>query len=488
MMGLSSSATGNDSSDSLPSSIKKASIGGKTAGPSAGRNGTDMPDGSEAAVRLLPKLLRTSQMLFGSSRTFFFSYECDITRSVAAEVARTPPPSPLVPLHRLVDQTYFWNRHVLQPFIDAGLDSLALPLMQGFVGQRTFIVDSQPPQVDPDGGGGTGGGGGGGSKKGKVVVKESVELEDFGSRAASPTPPEPSMRPTERKFDITVISRRSTKRAGLRYLRRGIDEEGNVANCVETEQILSPAGVSWDGPNVKVHSFVQTRGSIPLFFTQSPYSLKPVPVMQHSEETNFSALKKHFEGLKRQYGSVQVVNLVEKQGVEAPIAEAYQRNIQRLNEEELQKDSDKVAFEWFDFHAVCRGMKFENVALLLESLRGKLEGFGSTVLAGGQLVSRQQGILRTNCMDCLDRTNVCQSSFAKHMLEVQLQEEGFDLTIQQDQQQVWFNTLWADNGDAISKQYASTGAMKGDYTRTRKRDYRGALTDAGLSLTRLFNG
>ncbi len=45
-----------------------------------------------------------------------------------------------------------------------------------------------------------------------------------------------------------------------------------------------------------------------------------------------------------------------------------------------------------------------------------------------------------------------------------------------------------DNGDAISKQYASTAAMKGDYTRTKKRDYRGALTDAGLSLTRFFNG
>ncbi|KAH0543237.1 hypothetical protein FGG08_002401 [Glutinoglossum americanum] len=47
--------------------------------------------------------------------------------------------------------------------------------------------------------------------------------------------------------------------------------------------------------------------------------------------------------------------------------------------------------------------------------------------------------------------------------------------------------LWADNGDAISKQYASTAALKGDFTRTRKRDYRGALNDFGLSLSRYFN-
>jgi hypothetical protein len=74
------------------------------------------------------------------------------------------------------------------------------------------------------------------------------------------------------------------------------------------------------------------------------------------------------------------------------------------------------------------------------------------------------------------------------MLEVQLREEGIDMTAQADQRTKWFNTLWADNGDAISKQYASTAAMKGDYTRTRKRDYRGALNDLGLSLARFYSG
>jgi hypothetical protein len=431
-------------------------------------------DGSEAAISLLPKLLRTTQILFGSSKTFYFSYDHDITRSMANPKV---PETPLVPLHQHVEPTYFWNKHIMQPFIDAGVDSLALPLMQGFVGQRTFVVDSHPPQMD------------------EAAHKGSVELSDFGSsRATSPSPPEKAtadkatadMRPTEKKFDITVISRRSIKRAGLRYLRRGIDEDGNVANSVESEQILSPAEAAWD-PNAKVYSFVQIRGSFPLYFTQSPYSLKPVPVMQHSPDANFAALKKHFEGLRRRYGSVQVVNLVEKHGVEAPIAELYEQSIKRLNEGS-GADTDKVGFEWFDFHAVCRGMKFENVSFLLQILGGQLEEFGSSVSVDNHLVTQQKGVLRTNCMDCLDRTNVCQSSFAKHMLDLQLKEQGFDMSVQSDQENAWFNTLWADNGDAISKQYASTGAMKGDYTRTRKRNYRGALTDAGLSLTRLFNG
>jgi hypothetical protein len=428
-----------------------------------------------AAGGLLPKLLRTTQIVFGSSRSFFFSYDYDITRS-----ALNTTSAPQVPLHGHADPQFFWNRHIMRPFIDAGADAFALPLMQGFVGQTSFVVDSNPPQSDEAG------------------AKDSVELssipadvtENSRQGARRETPGE--SRPTQKSFDITIISRRSVKRAGLRYHRRGVDEEGNVANSVESEQILSPS--AWDHPDAKVFSFVQIRGSIPLFFTQSPYSLKPSPVIQHSPGSNFLAMKRHFDALEKRYGAMQIVNLVEKHGTEAKIGNAYEENVARLNKEargggEADKETgDKIPFEWFDFHSACRGMKFENVALLLQTLGKKLESFGSTVVVDGHATTTQSGVLRTNCMDCLDRTNVCQSSFAKYMLDQQLKEQGFDLTAQADQVMSWFNTLWADNGDAISKQYASTAAMKGDYTRTKKRNYRGALTDAGLGLTRFYNG
>lgn len=39
----------------------------------------------------------------------------------------------------------------------------------------------------------------------------------------------------------------------------------------------------------------------------------------------------------------------------------------------------------------------------------------------GTLQSQQTGVFRTNCIDCLDRTNVVQSLFAKRILEKQLQ-------------------------------------------------------------------
>jgi len=37
--------------------------------------------------------------------------------------------------------------------------------------------------------------------------------------------------------------------------------------------------------------------------------------------------------------------------------------------------------------------------------------------------------------------------------------------------------LWANNADAISRLYAGTPALKGDFTRTGKRTKRGALDD-----------
>ena len=137
--------------------------------------------------------------------------------------------------------------------------------------------------------------------------------------------------------------------------------------------------------------------------------------------------------------------------------------------------------------AVCRGMKFENVSLLMDTLGDRLEAFGETVDVGGIVRQRQSGVLRTNCMDCLDRTNVVQSACGQRALEKQLQKEGVNLDLRTDATTQWFNSLWADNGDSISRQYASSAALKGDYTRTRQRNYRGAISDLGLTLSRYFN-
>lgn len=96
----------------------------KSAPDAAGVPVKDAKEQGMAPPTLLPKLLRTTQILFGSSRSYFFSYDYDLTRSLAKQPRGAV--SGDESLHRKADPLYFWNHHVIQPFVDSGVESLAL--------------------------------------------------------------------------------------------------------------------------------------------------------------------------------------------------------------------------------------------------------------------------------------------------------------------------------------------------------------------------
>ena len=365
---------------------------------------------------------------------------------------------------------------MISSFVEAGQSGFAMPLIQGFVGQRSFTVDS-PSGTDSHVISAAA------SKPEEVVAVQEDASPDPQTQALADAGIVAEQTDSGNEFLLTIISRRSINRAGLRYLRRGVDEEGNVANSVETEQILSTS--SWDDKS-KVYSFTQCRGSIPLFFSQSPYSLKPIVQTSGSWDQNAAAFRSHFQQLFGRYGKVQVASLVEKHGNESKIGGGFEKHANALNENGGVSGA-KLAFEWFDFHSICRGMRFENVSQLFDILGSTLSEFGWTIQKGEQIEQKQQGVLRTNCMDCLDRTNVVQSACGRNALEQQLKDQGITIDLQKDPRTSWFNSVWADNGDAISRQYAGTAALKGDFTRTRKRNITGALNDFGLTLTRYYN-
>ena len=72
----------------------------------------------------------------------------------------------------------------------------------------------------------------------------------------------------------------------------------------------------------------------------------------------------------------------------------------------------------------------------------------------------QQGVLRVNCIDCLDRTNVAMFSFGKLAAAKQLKALGVELsTSGLSQLYTLMMNIWAEHGDAIAQQYAGSGAM-----------------------------
>jgi hypothetical protein len=118
------------------------------------------------------------------------------------------------------------------------------------------------------------------------------------------------VRVNDKSFAFALISRRNKNRAGTRYHTRGADKEGNVAAFVETEQIL--VFPTSNGPQYT--SFVQTRGSIPLFWKQDiNLAYEPPIVVDHQDD---SALKSHFSEQINFYNKQVILNLVKKKGAE----------------------------------------------------------------------------------------------------------------------------------------------------------------------------
>ncbi|KAJ8950358.1 hypothetical protein NQ314_007893, partial [Rhamnusium bicolor] len=78
------------------------------------------------------------------------------------------------------------------------------------------------------------------------------------------------------------------------------------------------------------------------------------------------------------------------------------------------------------------------------------------------LINLQTGTIRTNCLDCLDRTNCVQTFLGLETLAKQLQS----MQLVNKQQTISrfeevFKQMWINNGNEISKIYAGTGAIQG---------------------------
>ncbi|KAK1332530.1 hypothetical protein QTO34_007211 [Cnephaeus nilssonii] len=262
-------------------------------------------------------------------------------------------------------------------------------------------------------------------------------------------------------FDWILISRRSCFRAGVRYYVRGIDSEGHAANFVETEQI-----VHYNGSKA---SF--TRGSIPVFWSQRP-NLKYKPRPQINKVANhMDGFQRHFDSQLIIYGKQVILNLVNQKGSEKPLEQAFATMVSSLG-------NGMIRYIAFDFHKECKNMRWDRLSILLDrvaEMQDELSYF--LVDSTGKVVTNQEGVFRSNCMDCLDRTNVIQSLLARRSLQAQLQRLGVlhvgQKLEEQDEFEKIYKNAWADNANACAKQ-------------TGKRTQLGLVKDGWNSLIRYY--
>lgn len=275
-----------------------------------------------------------------------------------------------------------------------------------------------------------------------------------------------------KKFYITIIARRSHHYAGARFLKRGVNDTGNVANEVETEQIVSDMLLtSFHDPrygffnNPRFTSFVQHRGSIPLFWTQDLNKLPKPPIEINLSDPFYQSSAVHFNNLFRRYGlPIIVLNLIktkEKQARELKLNAHFVNCITYLNQ--FLPEENKIKYHGFDMSRHSK--KNLDVIEPLQSIASEAINDVGFFHNGIDLESTklQVGVLRTNCIDCLDRTNAAQFIVCKESLWHQLLSLGLiskDQKLEYDSDVVNILTeIFHDHGDTIAIQYGGSNLV-----------------------------
>lgn len=278
--------------------------------------------------------------------------------------------------------------------------------------------------------------------------------------------------------------------------------QGYVANDVETEQIVSDLlTTSFHAPGPRLFasptytSYVQHRGSIPLFWTQDSTGVSPKPDINiNLHDPFYGAAALHFDNLFDRYGApIYVLNLIkarERTPRESKLLTAYRGAIDYLNQS-LPKDR-QIMYRAFDMSRASktRGQDvIGTLELIAEDVLDTTNFFhnGDGVK---DIASVQNGVARTNCIDCLDRTNAAQFVVGKRALGRQLQALGVisGSTVEYDSDAInIFTRMWHDHGDTIAIQYGGSHLVNTMATYRKTNQWQSQSRDMVESFKRYYH-
>ena len=354
------------------------------------------------------------------TKSFYFSYSYDITHSLQRNIIRQRQAmnEGIAVAANEYNGMFVWNHHLLKPAVNALIHPYdwCLPIIHGFLTQAALDV--------------------------------------YG-----------------RSVYVTIIGRRSRFYAGARFLKRGVNDLGYVANDVETEQIVAEKlTTSFHAPGQRLFanptytSYVHHRGSVPLYWTQDNSGVTPKPSIEiNLHDPFYQPAALHFDDLFGRYGSpIYCLNLVkarEKTPRESKLLDAYQDCISYLNTS--LPDDKKILYKAYDMARASKGRNSDVIGGL-ETIAKEIfdkTGFFHNGEADLCEPRAQNGVARTNCVDCLDRTNAAQFVIGKHAFAQQLKCLGVintdDVAYDTDAVNL-FTAMFHDHGDNIAMQYGGS--------------------------------
>jgi hypothetical protein len=385
------------------------------------------------------------------TKSFYFSYSYNVTRTLQRNIVRERMAINQGLRHSSQDfnDMFVWNHYLLEPAMNALKNPYdwCVPVIHGFIEQASLDVFS-------------------------------------------------------RRVYITVIARRSRFFAGARFLKRGANDLGYVANDVETEQIVcDKLTTSFHAPGPELYcspqytSYVQHRGSIPLYWTQDNSGVTPKPDIDiNLIDPFYGAAALHFDNLFERYGTpVYVLNLIkarERTPRESKLLVEYQKAISFLNQS-LPPDK-KILYKTYDMSRAAKTHGQDVIGTLEIIAEEILEktGFFHNGDSSDRASSVQNGVARTNCIDCLDRTNAAQFVIGKRALGRQLQALGIikEEVVGYDTDAVnIFTHIFHSHGDNIAIQYGGSHLVNTMSTYRKINEWRSHSRDMVESFKRYYH-
>ena len=261
--------------------------------------------------------------------------------------------------------------------------------------------------------------------------------------------------------NFLLISRKGNKNGGCHTWNRGSDENGNVANFMETEEIFFRE----DG---HTFSHVEIRGSCPLFWSQYPTMQITRPFRFGPESESFRRFELHFDKLEKLYGknNIVIASLTEYSGKERTLSETYKKFAQKR----------KLAFEEIEFNSLIK-----KPGVIFDWIKSKfLEKYVELCeVEDHKIIQRQTKFIRVNCASCLDRTNVFMSLIFLNIMKKYGPSCSPITSIHKE--------LWIEQAHVIAMEYACTRGMKVYMTTTGYQPLIGSLHDYPIMIMRYTN-
>lgn len=302
---------------------------------------------------------------------------------------------------------------------------------------------------------------------------------------------------------LTLISKIAVDKSGKIFGPSGLDDEGNVANYIESEMIFY-------NENYCI-SYTSVRGNVPIYFEidnqQSSSLLKKIQINRPFDATQ-EAFKKHFDSLFKTFGEVHILNEIsssisvedierhnnkKSKGIEYDMFKNYYEHYQKLIENPNYRDLLKL--NNFNY-TLANLVKNQVVASqLLGRIDNSICGYAALCYDNNRkmYLNKQSGVFRIASFDVMDKCNEIQKIIFKQVLLYALKEtysyiSGTDEKTGEPKYKTYFSPLnedlWTKLGYLWSGNNATINRILSKYnTELRQINKKGNIINNNLDLS-----